>query len=397
MSTYSILSDVEASIIGNLQLYPDLFKCLYVLPDYFEPKYKPIITAMMQSMEENNALISEKIFSFTGVDAMLYMACADIGMNKDKRNFMRLQEFLLEKYKKSKTIYLSSQLADGTLSFEEYGIQYQKILSLNATEENILSVEKLLKSCTTEIKALEFVKFKKFKALARIAERDFVVLAGMPGTGKTGIALNLMVDLAKNYDVVYFNMEMPETRLHQRLIALVSEVPMYLVKKYSELENEKVNKINQAMNTIANGHITISSESQSIDSIRTYIAAHESKKHMVVFVDHIGLIKSKLDNPYQRMSQIAIGLRRISLDYNCTVIGLSQMKRIDKKEDTSPSLNMLRDSGEIEQSARKVVFVWEQDNDYSLVIEKNDEGPLGAVLIDYTKETQAVYESARSL
>lgn len=397
MNTIDVLSDAEASIIGSLQVYPELFKCLYVSPDHFEPKYKPIITAMLESMKENNALIAEKILRFIGVDANLYLECASIFVSKDKRNFMKLQNFLLEKYKKNRTIYLAKQLSSGNLSLEDYTNEFQKLATLSVKETDKLTIDKLMKSCTDESKVLEFKRFRKLRAGANIAEHDFVILAGLPGTGKTGIALNLMIDLAKTYNVVYFNMEMPETRLHQRLVSLVSEVPMYEIRKYKNLSNENMNKVNQAINTIANGNITITSESQSIESIRAYVAAHESEGHMIVFVDHIGLIKSKNDNPYQRMSQIAIGLRRISLDYNCTIIGLSQLKRIDKKEQAHPSLNMLRDSGEIEQSARKVIFVWERDGDYSLIIEKNDEGPLTAVLIDYTKETQAVYESARTI
>ena len=53
---------------------------------------------------------------------------------------------------------------------------------------------------------------------------------------------------------------------------------------------------------------------------------------------------------------------------------------------------MLRDSGEIEQSARKVMFVWEENENYSICIEKNDSGGNRSIPVNYYKETQKFEE-----
>ena len=62
------------------------------------------------------------------------------------------------------------------------------------------------------------------------------------------------------------------------------------------------------------------------------------------------------------MTQTSIAIRNLALDYNCTVLGLCQLNRSYKKE-TEPNNALLRDSGEVEQSARKVMFIWDYENE----------------------------------
>ena len=92
------------------------------------------------------------------------------------------------------------------------------------------------------------------------------------------------------------------------------------------------------------------------------------------------------------MTEIAKELRKISLDYNCTIIGLCQLNRDATKTSGKPKLSMLRDSGEIEQSASKILFVWQDDDGYSLVLEKNRSGPTGYIPITYNKQNQIISE-----
>ena len=92
-------------------------------------------------------------------------------------------------------------------------------------------------------------------------------------------------------------------------------------------------------------------------------------------------------------TEIAKELRKISLDYNCTIIGLCQLNRDATKTSGKPKLSMLRDSGEIEQSASKILFVWQDDDGYSLVLEKNRSGPTGYVPITYNKKNQVISEA----
>lgn len=393
MTEQDLLNEVEAHIIGSLQNFNELFRYVYVEPEYFIPEFRPMINAMMQSMRENNSVITENIFKHPGVDMNLYMACADIGYNKDKNNFMHLQEFLVEKYKQRKAVEYAIDFTQGNLTFEEFNRVLDKTKKITGIDNGKITKDALLKACASNKNNIWFSRFQKFGGMARIAKHDFVILAGATGNGKTGVAINLARDLSNYYKIVYFNLEMPHERMLQRYIGISSEIPIQRLKKMNELSEDEQNKVNSSINDISHKDNYMISESQTIQSIRSYVAANEGDKHMIVFIDHIGLIGAKGATSYERMNLVAKELRKIGMDYDCTIIGLCQLNRSSNKE-SKPSLSMLRDSGEIEQSARKVVFVWKDGYDYSLVIEKNDEGPLGIIDIVYDKETQAVYESA---
>ena len=114
------------------------------------------------------------------------------------------------------------------------------------------------------------------------------------------------------------------------------------------------------------------------------VASFNAKGHFIVFIDHIGLISSPERNSYERMNTISKGLRRISLDFDCTVIGLCQVNRRADEAET-PSLSLLRDSGEIEQSARKVIFVWNRNDQDMVVIEKNDSGAKARIDMEFDR------------
>lgn len=131
----------------------------------------------------------------------------------------------------------------------------------------------------------------------------------------------------------------------------------------------------------------------TLEKLKAYIAKATTNGHVIVFIDHIGLIGVKAHSSYERMTEIAKELRKMSLDYDCTIIGLCQLNRDATKGSKEPSLSMLRDSGEVEQSANKVLFIWKYNDEYSLRLEKNRSGSNGAVNIEYLKHNQIIRET----
>ena len=80
------------------------------------------------------------------------------------------------------------------------------------------------------------------------------------------------------------------------------------------------------------------------------------------------------------------------------MIALSQLSRESEKED-KPKLRHLRDSGEIEQSARKVILLNKKNignvrnQPMDIIIAKNDNGKVGEIGYIFDKSTQAFYEN----
>ena len=112
-------------------------------------------------------------------------------------------------------------------------------------------------------------------------------------------------------------------------------------------------------------------------------------------IDHIGLLNAEGRSLYEKMTNIAKELRKLCLDYNVTIIALSQLSR--KGAEGKPDLSMLRDSGEVEQSATKVVFIYNKkypdgSEDYFLEVAKNRDGLTGNIKVKFDKLTQRIEE-----
>ena len=85
------------------------------------------------------------------------------------------------------------------------------------------------------------------------------------------------------------------------------------------------------------------------------------KKHTIVFIDHLGLTRiESMKSLYEQTTEVAKELRQICLEYDCTIIGASQLNRgaYNSEEIT---LSMLKDSGELENSASKVILLYKQE------------------------------------
>lgn len=385
--------DIQAECIGMLALYPKLFHHCVMQPEYFAEGYRQIYCAMVECYKRNNGdIIISEMASYKGFDVDLYMRCTNVSITSDVKRFNRIQQLVVEAYKKRSIEALGDDLKTRVITLEEYDKEYRKIIDLGIAETNRLTKVDLLNACTDDKKNIFFHRFRKLGAMMKLKENDFMIVAGATGGGKSGFALNLLEDLSANYKCLYFNLEMVSQELRQRLVTIKSSIAQDEIVKLNDLAQDSQNRAFQAINEYDRKEMYVFDKSQTLESIRANIATHQSDKHMIVIIDHIGLIGTKARNAYERMTEIAKELRKYSLDFNCTIIGLCQLNRDAMKSNDGPKLSMLRDSGEIEQSASKVLFVWHEDEDYSLVLVKNRSGHTGMVNIAYNKATQRMEE-----
>lgn len=246
---------------------------------------------------------------------------------------------------------------------------------------------------------IKFNDFKRLEKSGNINEGDFVIIAGATGTGKTTLAINLALDLAHNYPIIYINIELSQDTLMKRMIGSYSNTPMYVIDNRFTASQQDIDKMKQLGTFLDEHEFYVSTGSQTVEQIQQMISNFKQDQHFIVIIDHIGRITSDKDS-YERMTQTSIAIRNLALDYNCTVLGLCQLNRSYKKE-TEPNNALLRDSGEVEQSARKVMFIWDYENEkepdengYYMWFTKNDSGECRAIPILFDKETQRIREVA---
>ena len=95
-----------------------------------------------------------------------------------------------------------------------------------------------------------------------------------------------------------------------------------------------------------------------LNKIRQYVITKGVK---LVMIDYLQLVSNMLKgrSREQEVSVIARSLKNIAKELDITVIALSQLSRgVERNEGCRPMLSNLRESGEIEQAADAVVFVY---------------------------------------
>lgn len=388
------MNNYQDDLIGMFLVKPQLLDLTILKPSYFDKKHRDIFTAIKKSYKENKTIILEDILAVKGIDVDLVIACST--STATTALFEQYQDYAIKEYKKKALLATAKKLQNEEITIDEFYKDTNNFASLGSYSSTRLTKELLKGSITKHKNNIKFTRFTILEKKLNLKENDFVILAGATGVGKSGIAINLLDDLSRNYPCVYFNFEMVEEELYQRLISINSKLNQKMLEQYETLPQKNMNVVNDAIDDISKRHIDIINHSSTLDKLRSFIMSYKSDKHFIVFVDHVGLIGVRAKNSYEKMTEVAKELRKMSLDNNCTIIGLCQLNREATKNAKQPNLSMLRDSGELEQSASKVIFVWKNEKncaeDYYLVIEKNRSGPKSIIPIGYNKDNQVAYE-----
>lgn len=306
------------------------------------------------------------------------------------------EELLRMEYKK---------LEDGLQSIEDYSKNVNQINQLGTVKQENITEEDLKKCLNSDNKAIKGLGLPRLEACLKMKEHDFMVIsASGTGGGKTALALNLLSELSKHYQCVYFNMEMAEEDIYERLVSIQSGETMDTLERYKYITDKKIkNRIDEAMKEIGERkRIDIHTGAKSLEAIKATINRMDPEKHTIVFIDHIGMIRGfSRSSLYEKTTEIAKTLRAMALNHNITMIALSQVSRQQNqqgntrnRENEAPTLSRLKESGEIENSARQVIFIYfKTEDNYFIRIAKNTRGQVGIdIPITFTKNTMTIRE-----
>ncbi len=192
---------------------------------------------------------------------------------------------------------------------------------------------------------------------------DLIVIAGRPGQGKTALGMEIMQHIAEyGFSGGIINLEMGVTQLGTRALSSTSTVPMWALNKGSlrPIEWQKITSAGTPL-TLHNYRFISASTARTLKSIQAEISGLvENKACRAILVDYLQLIRNPEEKIREReIGSISMMLKEMAQSMDIPVIVLSQLNReVEKRPDKRPYLSDLRDSGQIEQDADIIIFIY---------------------------------------
>jgi replicative DNA helicase len=198
------------------------------------------------------------------------------------------------------------------------------------------------------------------KMIVGMRPGELIVLAAPPSVGKTALAISLISNIIKSgKTVALFSIEMTTLEVTLRFISMNSQVDSLSIWNGS-LKYGESDKVLAGVKTLERTKCFIDdSSSIKVPEIRMKCSAIKCKTGSLdlVVVDYLQLIESgKKENQTIAMGDVSRNLKILAKELEVPVLCLSQLNRGYKEGKIS--LFNLRDSGNIEQDANQVWFVY---------------------------------------
>lgn len=241
---------------------------------------------------------------------------------------------------------------------------------------------------------------------------ELILIAARPGMGKTSIALNIAMNVAKKSGktVAVFSLEMSREQLVSRLLAGEGLVPSQNLLT-GQLNSDEWKRIAAAAQVLSATDMRIDDNPMLSVSDMNAQCRRISNLGLVV-IDYLQLMqyaggdsrKYAGENRQQVVSDISRMLKIMAKELNVPVICLSQLSRASEgRPNKRPMLSDLRESGAIEQDADVVIGLYregyynaecEEPNVSEAIVLKNRKGQTGTVKLAWLAEytTFAAYE-----
>ncbi|MEE5083776.1 DnaB-like helicase C-terminal domain-containing protein [Pseudomonas alliivorans] len=197
-----------------------------------------------------------------------------------------------------------------------------------------------------------------------LRNKNMIVIAGLPGSGKTTLGVQIAQKIActDNGVGLIVSMEMTKEELVTRGIASVGGVSLTRLDEGHTLQDEDWPRITSAVNVLHKSELFVCDE-EGMTAARIRATARQVQRKeglSIVVVDYIGLITAEGagQNRTLELGKISTALKNMAKELDVPVIVLAQLNRgSTNRTDKKPRPSDLRDSGQIEADADVVILV----------------------------------------
>lgn len=189
---------------------------------------------------------------------------------------------------------------------------------------------------------------------------ELCILAGRPGMGKTAAAMTILRNVTRDHYALMFSAEMSGEQLVSRW-ASAKGVESWKMRDPSKMRDEDWRALMATIKELKSQKLLID-DTAGISVQDIAARARQAKRDYglrLIVVDYMQLLTAKSDNRFDEVSRISRALKNLAKTINVPVIALSQLSRkCEERADKRPHMADLRETGQIEQDADQIVFLY---------------------------------------
>lgn len=278
------------------------------------------------------------------------------------------------------------------------GSNRTELLDIKDIVPKVVSTIEELSKTKKAISGLETGFYDLDNMIMGLNRSDLILIASRPGMGKTAIALNIALHVAKTSDkkVAVFSLEMSSEQLAMRLLSSESKIDSKRLQTGQISSDADWLSLVSAAKEIGKAKLLINDDASLTVSEMNAHCRRVDNLGLVV-IDYMQLMSSASKdkrysggNRVEVVTEISRTMKVMAKELDVPIICLSQLNRESEKSgDKRPMLSNLRESGSIEQDADVVIGLFRDDyytkeesefpNVAECIVLKNRRGATGTV------------------
>lgn len=412
-------TEAEASLLSacllDEQSLVDSMDCL-TQHDFYSDKHQKIFQCLKECAPriEHSVFLAKLQASGLSATTIVYLhetpMAIDIktisGIIKDKANVRKAIELSMDGIKR-----LMSCNGDAAEALDAYqqriigmdisgdgqgeATHISAIISENVDRYEAAATMKGVTGISTGLGDLDFI-------LGGLQPSDLIILAARPSMGKTALAMNIATKCG--VPALVFSLEMSKSQLVDRCLSGKSKINLTKLTT-GRLGANDWNDLNNAAEQVSELPVFVDdAPSLHFSEIRRRSRiAYKQHGIKLIVIDYLQLMRGDSGpkgNREAEISSISRALKAIAKELKIPVIALSQLNReLEKRANKRPELSDLRESGQIEQDADAVIFIYREEvyakantkpedkGKAEIIVAKHRNGPTGHAIVQFVPET----------
>ncbi|MFX3618637.1 MAG: replicative DNA helicase [Sporolactobacillus sp.] len=405
--------DVENYVIGSIFLKPELMdECNLTAQDFLSVRCRTVFEAFEHLQQKDQPINPVAVTKAIGDEKMQMIG--GIGFIAEIADHMPTTEdfeYYVQRVREAKIVNDSAELmrhalldltketiAETAVSLEQ--LTADKEQQATSPVEELGDLYEFLITNQEDLRGVTTGSIDLDRYTGGLQNGNLIVMAAQTSVGKTAFAANMAIAAAEKSVVVdFFETEMTRKELYQRFVSNRAELNMQeWLKNKHEITQNKLQVISGAMDHLLKLPLNVIEEpSLTINDIRAGIRKslkeYPDNPHLVI-IDYLQNMNSLSRYPNRRdleVGEITKQLKQTARKLNVPIVLLSQLSRaVNSRDDKRPTKSDLRDSGNIEQDADIILFLYREkyykhqsdNNEIEIIIAKQRNGMTGTVKME---------------